>query len=243
MFKQIILPLSLLASVAYTHAAVILSTSESNFSTNQGTALNGQPWAGDISTTDLVHIGQSTYSGRSYSVSPTFGSNGVNNGGINVSTSNSTYWNDATLNSQPTVTFDLDVSTNTQGYDITAVDVFQGWNMNSAMHANQNYTISVSTVGSAVYTPLITVNYNPFGTANDSHHYSHTQVTEDSSGIIASGVDSIRIQFLDPVASGGNSPGIVVNEIDVQGVATVPEPSSAALLGLAGLGALLRRRR
>ncbi|MCP5537879.1 MAG: PEP-CTERM sorting domain-containing protein [Akkermansiaceae bacterium] len=240
-------PLFLLATMATCHAAAVLTTSESNFSTNQSVGLASQTWAGSISSTDLVQTGAPTFANRSYSATPhsAFGgatSDGVHDGGTgDANTSNCTFW--VVGNLPMTITFDLNVATNTLGYDITSVDVFQGWTSSSGMQANQNYTIAVSTVGSAGYTDLITVNYNPFGTANDSHHYTHTQVTENSSGILASGVDSVRLTFLTPASSGGSDPGIVINEIDVQGVATVPEPSSAALLGLAGFGILLRRKR
>ncbi|WP_435894046.1 sialate O-acetylesterase [Oceaniferula spumae] len=228
MIKTLLFPALVLLSLLNVSASIVTSVTEANDATLQGTALSGQPWASQISTTDLVHTGQATFSGPVvHSNTPNFGSAGVNNGGTNVDTSNSTFWNISKL--PASVTFNLNTSANTDGYDITAVDVFQGWHANSAMHANQNYKIWVRLVGSTLYTELHTVNYNPFGTGDDPHHYSHTKVTEDDTGIIVSGVDSIRIEFLVPASSGGAAPGIVVNEIDVHGYPTGTTPPSVSL--------------
>lgn len=63
-----------------------------------------------------------------------------------------------------------------------------------------------------------------------------TRVFDDSSALLGMGVDVIRSNV------GYHTRGNVWREIDVMGTPTVPEPSSALLLGLASLG-LLRRKK
>ncbi|MCP5537880.1 MAG: hypothetical protein H7A51_16810 [Akkermansiaceae bacterium] len=227
MMKRLLISSFLFLPLLHVSAGIVTSVEESNVTTQPGDDLASQPWASQISSTDLVHAGRATLANMTLSVAPFFGPSGVNNGGTNATSSNSTYWDLAKL--PVNATFDLDVTTHTQGYDISAVDVFQGWTANSAMHANQNYTVSVRTVGSTDYTDLITVAYNPFGTANDSHHYSHTKVSDDSASVIASGIDSVRITFHSPASSGGSATGIVVNEIDVHGYATGTVPPEVSV--------------
>lgn len=150
-----------------------------------------------------------------------------------------------------TATFDLNVAVNTFGYNITSIQSFMGWyGNNSQAQANQTYTVDVSLVGSSSYANLATVSYRPFLDVSGANYESHVVLTQDNgTGILASGVDSIRFTFLDPlsattgVANGaGGNEGTLIRELDVFGAASVPEPS-AALLGGLGMLALLRRRR
>lgn len=144
------------------------------------------------------------------------------------------------------MTFDLTGSVT--GYDITSITSIAGWIVNRDIHADQNYTVSVSFVGDSAYIPLTltgafdvvsggSIVYAPFNTSGSGA--SKVTITDNSSGVIASGVDSIRFNFF--------VPSTVFQEIDVLGVASgaIPEPSSSALL--LGFGAtalvIMRRRR
>jgi len=129
--------------------------------------------------------------------------------------------------------FDLNLATNTLGYDITSITSIAAWNNTVVGYGDQNFTVEYSVVGSASYTTLFA--NHAFGTLTGT---GATMITAtDSSGVLASGVDSIRVTYLTPVSG-----RTMVQEFDVNGVATVPEPS-AILLGTLGMLGLLRRRR
>ena len=132
-----------------------------------------------------------------------------------------------------TTTFDLDVSMNTYGYDITEFRLFSGW---SDDRASQVYTIDYSLVGSASFTSLASASVNNLQNGGSLL----TRTYDDTSAPLISGVDAVRFNFSDP--NGLSFQRTVYREIDVIGTATIPEPS-AALLGGLGLLALLRRRR
>jgi uncharacterized protein (TIGR03382 family) len=151
------------------------------------------------------------------------------------------------LNTNPNVVMTFDLNGSVTGYDITSIASIAGWNTNAHNHAPQFYQVEVSLVGSATYTSLnITgsaaaggiVFYDPFASGQGS---TRVTVTEDTSGVLASGVDSIRFTLIS--TPDGLTNDTVYKEIDVFGTATViPEPSTALLGGL-GVLALLRRRR
>lgn len=228
------------ATVGVGHAAVVITGEFATVPYSQS------PWANTISATDLVNSGQSSLAGTTVSaVHGSFAKAGVNDGsGKDGSTSENTFFK-SDEHFPAVVTFDLDVTTNTRGYDIISISSFMGWVPNSMAQANQTYTVEVSKVGSTGYTTLATISYTPFEDKDDTAHETRVQITEDSNGALASGVDSIRFTFADPKDTGvgtGEKLGTVIRELDVFGSATVPEPSVAMLGGLGLLGLLLRRR-
>jgi hypothetical protein len=125
------------------------------------------------------------------------------------------------------VTYDLDLTGASLGFDLTEINTFSGW----SDRAGQVYNVYYSVVGSGTYSLLTSVSEQT--ALNGSRKVAIT----DGTGILASGVDSIRFEM-----NSGSANGHVYREIDVMGVAAVPEPS-AALLGSLGLLALIRRRR
>lgn len=223
-----------------TLTAALVSTIGANAAIvfNTQTAASGTPFDANISTTDLINQGQATFLSSSTSQSTSFGGAPAGNDGVPTSNSDTVY--DNNLNGAATLdlTYNLDVSVNTLGYDITSIETFYGYNGSASAFADQIYSIEYALVGSpATYTGLTSVNFNP----DTSVAASQITITEDAgSMILASGVSSIRF-LLSP--NPANSQVGIAREFDVFGTATVvPEPSTALLGGL-GLLALLRRRR
>ena len=220
------LPLIVTAVIAIaspSFAAVDIATESST-----GTPFASTPWFGNMSATDLVNAGQTTLSLATITT-PFFGPNGTNDGlaGPNNTTQNTYLSSGADLANSFTeaegkswATYDLDVSVNTLGYDITSIESFMGWQANSELHANQTYSVEVSTVGSGSYLALTSVSYVPFTSVNGTDHESHVTITEDATGILATGVDSIRFKFDNPGGGAGSADGTVIREIDIHGVPT-----------------------
>ncbi|MEN8864565.1 MAG: sialate O-acetylesterase [Akkermansiaceae bacterium] len=180
---------------------------------------------GDQSATDLVNQGQSSFSSIAYSEAPRFGgtvaTGGANNNGAHGGSASGeiTFWLNASAGDTYTITYDLNTSVNTLGYDITSLQTIHAWSNNSGHQKNQNYTVEVSTVdGGASFSSLTTVTYLPFSSASQSGS-TKVNVTEDTTGILASGVDQIRFTYTvpDPAGSQGSP---TIREIDVFGVPT-----------------------
>ena len=195
----------------------------------------------NISSTDLINLGQLSYaSGTITGDGPDGGSslNGARDGLFGSSGNlGNKLWVGQTANSA-TITFSLNTNSLTggsaTGYDITGVNVFQGWNSWQGF-ANQQWTLRVATVADpTVFNDIQTVNYTPFGGAG-SPASSEVSLT-DTTGVIAKGVAAVRFYFP------GRSNGSLINEIDILGAASIPEPGSLTLLSLLG-GALLLRRK
>ena len=130
-----------------------------------------------------------------------------------------------------TITYTLDTSLNTLGYTITSIQTFAGWS--DFNRGSQAYTVSVSQVGSAIFTDLAAVLL-----AADGFTQERFTITEDATGILATGVDEIRFTFPTQQFS-----GVGYKELDVFGYAVVPEPSTLILFGLGMATLSLRRKR
>ena len=142
------------------------------------------PGYSTASAVDLVNSGQPSFLSMEVSVAPhaAFPATSLNDG-ISYSVSNGENVYFTTLPS--TVTFTLDTSVNTLGYDITGVTTFAGWNDGKGQFANQKYDLLVSVVGSLDFTLLTNVLYTPI--TNGTTAASSSAGLSDSSGVMATG--------------------------------------------------------
>jgi len=121
---------------------------------------------------------------------------------------------------------------NALGYDITDIKSIASWP--NVGFGNQVWTVEVKAVGGA-YALLASIDYTPI-----TNSVGATMV--DLIGLNATGIESIK--FIEGSTGGASlNNDFVWREMDVFGSATVPEPSTSALLGgLLALGAVMTRR-
>lgn len=136
----------------------------------------------------------------------------------------------------------LDTSVNTNGYDIFSIQSFAGFNANRPW---QNIEIKYALVGETITGELThslgSFVYQPGGLSG----YNASRLTiEDNFGeAILTGVSAIQVTYLDNGAGEGASENFTsYRELSVVGVASVPEPATVALFGIAAAGVLLRWR-
>jgi hypothetical protein len=226
--KHTLLPLAAIAGLALTatsaHAAVVFTGAGSATEVND-TEL---AYAGDVSNSDLLHGLAVTAVGFNGGGDD----NALNDGVLGNSFSNGGGVNGAWTADGATATYDLGLGTNGLGWDITSIQSFAAWV--NVDFGDQAWTVAVST-DDVSYDDVATVDYGP--TSNGGS----TKVTLTDLDI--SGIQYIKFTA-NLITDNGNGQVFIWREIDVEGTATaVPEPSSAALLGLGGLALLRRRRR
>lgn len=232
--KKIATVAALAVFTSYSGAAVIKAT------VSTGGASSQTAYDADISTTDLINVGQPTWDGTIIaSTAPSFSINGSNDGLDDDGTGSGvglTFWNSGATQ---TLTFNLAGSAT--GYDITSIVSIYGWANGAHRFSEQNYSISFATVGNPTLTLFDSIAYDPFGDSDGDAASSKVTWTEDTTNVLASGVTAIRFTF---TSSDSSAVVGVIREIDVFGSATaIPEPSSITLFGFAGLALVLRRRR
>lgn len=217
--------LVLAAALGFTsgaHAAIIVSGSGNNtgFSVSSTDLLQTQL----ESTNDQLSI--NTGENNAWSGGATVGS--LTDGNFLTSPEAST---GSLVISGGSVTYTFNTTTNTFGYDLSQIGIFSGWRDNG--RDGIDITISYATVSAPT-----TFQELARAVQDDvDSQFEHANITENSAPFLAIGVKSIRFTFNSPENGGAG-----YKELDVVGVATVPEPS-AALLGGLGLLALIRRRR
>ena len=215
---------SFLLLVAPATATPIFTTVQSGPNTPP-TITDEVAFAADVSSTDLLH-GITGTGGDWFT-----GFGGVDPSGLNDGTHGGDYdavgidaLTGASFAKEGTVSFrefSLGSGNNGLGFDITGIQSIAAWQ--GAGFQNQKYEIYISTVGSASFTLLSTVNYQPAPwvstDANDAKGGATKVNLTDDTGLLATGVDAIRFNILDSVSI--NSGGVVMREIDVFGFATV----------------------
>jgi hypothetical protein len=216
-----------LALCERSHAVIVFNT---NYDTSSIDAPQG------IINNDLINNGQSSLSGVTYSVAGAdYGDFlNLNDGSAGAAAANAGV---AIKDGVYTATFDLDITSNTLGYTINSISTLTGY---SDLRIRQNFTIEYSLVGSSLYN-FLGSSFDS-GTTGTTNQTLKLTVFDDASSDLLAGVDSIRFTFnLVPYPPFGNV-GSAYREIDVIGAATVPEPSTYAMLGLAGLLLFVLRR-
>jgi hypothetical protein len=176
-----------------------------------------------VSTTDLLHgIAGTGGTWNANGSSPAGLNDGNGAGDSNVSVPNGLTGAAWAANGTASFReFILGNGANGIGYDITEVQSIAAWQ--GASFQNQRYEILVSTVGSAAFNLVATVNFQPASGTSGAVQGGSTKVNvTDSNGVLASGVDAIRFNILDSSAATGG--GTVFREIDVFGVPTSPTP-------------------
>lgn len=189
----------------------------------------------NISTSDLINEDAASFGSYSLSETASFTTQNGFIDGVPTVSQDVIYWNTAGPHTMTVL-----LTGSATGYDLTSIRSIFGWQDTRTVYSAQHYDVEVSTVGSSSYTQLLSVDYDPFATNGEGS--SQVIVTENSTGILASGVDAIRFVM----RSDSSNPNVVgvIREIDVFGAATaVPEPSSMILIGFGGLLSVYRRRR
>jgi hypothetical protein len=226
------------ASNAYFNASSIVpgsgdvAVSSSIFSTNytpthEATVdQNGQPYVG---TAGVLVDGQTA-------VSPS------NAGNASANLSQPTYGTNAAFDLNGTgwyAEFQLPATSSGLGYDITSTEVITG---HQDGRTDQAYDLLVSSDGVTFYS-LSNGTSPALGTGGSGFTYSpnnggaaESTVTPASGTVLATGVK--YFEFVDQ--SGGSD---VYREVALYGTADLPEPGTACLVGVAGIGLLIRRRR
>ena len=227
---KIMMPLAAIAGLALTttsaHAAVTF-TGAGSFTEFDDTEL---AYAGDVSSSDLLHglTASTTGWNNASGASPVR----LNDGVLGASFSTSGDVQGGWTTDGATATYDLGLGINGLGWDITSIQSIAAWA--NVGFGDQAWTVAVST-DDVSYDDVATVFYDP--TSNGG-----------STKVTLSDLDPSGIQFIkftaDLITGNGNGDVFIWREIDVEGTATaVPEPSSAALLGLGGLALIFRRRK
>ncbi len=224
-----ILPLAAFALTAtYANAAVIATLTTE--------AKNGEPHTGPsilATTGDLLETEGSVASeggngdGIRQNTSTVFDgsiSTGIANGAQTAANAGG-YWGAGHF-----IEIDLDITTNTLGYDISSITTIQ---VGDSFRPGQAYTVQLRTVGGS-FSDLLTVPDQGTG-----GNVNQIVISDNSAPLLGTGVDGIRFNF---AATGVG--WTVYRELDAVGTATVvPEPTTTALLGLGGLALIFRRRK
>ena len=134
-----------------------------------------------------------------------------------------------------TITYDLDTASNPLGFEINSIDTYSGHT--DTGRTDQEYIVKYSTVNDpGTFITIATI------AKNGTDVYEKWAITEDTTGILATGVAKVQFDFYSDDRQ--QSQGVGYWELDVFGSAVaVPEPSTLALLGAGGVMLLAARVR
>jgi len=223
---------SMAMSMATANAAVVVTTSEAAsftvasddllqtaFGAHSGSPLDNRDGGSPADTTYLQSL---TPSGEASLRDGVWFSNVDSRGSAITETGEFIEW-----------TFDL--ASAPLGFEINQIDLYSNWGTLGGRDEIRT-EISFSYVGSpGTFVPGLTpAAYNP-----PTETQGKLSITEDASGILATGVAGIRFDFPDQ-----ENGAVGYSEIDVIGSpVAIPEPGSLAVLLVGGLGVAARRRR
>jgi len=216
------LPMRLLITLLLTICSVsaeIVTTSESS--------TTSLAFSEHVSSQDLINNGQTSLSSSATTATVSnYPASNLNSGGY--SNSNNTYYQTSAGHFPATATYYLDLTYYPNGYDITQISTFAGWSNGLQLRANQLYSVYVSYIDSDEFVEVASVSYEPFSGSGGSYETMVT-ITEDESGVIASGVDAVQFIIQDP---GGYA---FYRELDVHGEPTgldltITSPATRAII-------------
>jgi sialate O-acetylesterase len=175
------------------------------------------------SATDLANQGEATFASSTVSAnrSGETPEESFNDGITAENFHNMTWFLAGDGHFPATVTLNLDVATNTGGYNLTEINSIAGWN--GGEQADQEMTVEYSVVGDAGFTTLGTFTNTSAGVGE----YSRIGLTHYINGYLATGVDALRFTYADPEGVGAGTDRMVLQEIDVIGV-PVPTATNSA---------------
>ncbi|MCA9248736.1 MAG: PEP-CTERM sorting domain-containing protein, partial [Planctomycetales bacterium] len=214
-------------AAAPVQAALVQNNINANNTTSNNDLLQTALFGAASTTGTWAHEGSSA--------DPALLTNGSAHFSTDVQGSPSYQSNKATIvtpDNNATVTFNLDTTTKINGYEITRIDFFHGWQDNG--RDGFQFTIEYSLIDSPSF-----VTFGSTANSDPASDYGITRVT-DSLGVIATGVDALRFTTFGIDNGYGG-----LAEIDVIGSAlyVAPEPSTALMLGVGLIGLVARRRR
>jgi len=167
---------------------------------------------------DLINAGSPAI--LSVTTEPSGQQAAITNGHTAATTGGIIMYNDVASYS---ITYTLDTSVHTLGYDLTSIDSYTGW---TQWRVNQIYDVTYTTVGSATPLPLASVAYQPIVDGYPSlTNVSHRVHITDVGGVLARGVKTITFTFKGDTtqpSSGLSHVGAVYREIDIGGRPTEP---------------------
>ena len=215
---------ALVALTASSHAATLLT------------------WTGTSETADVVTTGfTGSHSGRSGSNSG-FGSNDTffgGDSGTGLSGAPATAGT-SFVKTGTTVTMTLTNNTGSD-YNISALH----WDLGARDNSVTGFTVTYLSGGlgpvSTVIDSQSSIASQGGGSLFDAYDYDYT-LSDDLTDITLGDTESAIFTFAFTHTAGTGANSAIFDNIAFEG-AVVPEPSSAVLLGLAGLALLLRRRR
>ncbi len=210
-----------------------------------------------VSSTDLIDQSQTTLASQSDSGYTPFTPGGagattvLNDGSVgttSMSTGTFEYGDGSSTHGDGAyiVTYNLNTTVNTAGYDITSFATYTGWvSSDDRNRVGVDFTVSYTKVVGAPGTIGNYVNDPISGPSTTGENVSSKTLVELSGTDVVTGVNSLTFSFAVPPKGSLNPQDVtsIIREVDAFGTATVPEPMALSLLGLASLTALARRRK
>jgi len=207
-------PVNGTASALVLQEVAICGTVQATYS-NSTTSLAYSPRTDGVLSNDLVLNGQPSSAGSTSSITPSggFALSGLTDG--STSSSDNTKCTYFSTGWPVTLTFNLNTNTATggcaAGYNISEIETIGGW---TTGFVDQRYTVWVKAVGSSSY---VQVGGNFLDPSVTSSTNSTRTVITDSSGTLATGIQSVQLVYSTPAQTGGQ---VVIQEVAICGTAT-----------------------